>query len=139
MTVSLDALTNLALGMGIDLVGGNFDGLKEMNTKSLLKLHEEKAQDIDRVTQTIPTISLASQFENPGFLFLGLTPTHKRSAFEILNRFILLSGGGPNDGMTPLASACLKGSDCVYLKNLDHGNLAVDLSPFSALKKEMKK
>ena len=132
-------LADIALNMGINLVGGNFEGLHEMKTNALLKLHEKRFDDIREITQSIPTISLASQFKNPNLFLIGLTPPNKRSAFEALNRFILISGGGPNDGMTPIKSACLEGSDCVFLKNLDHGNLSVKLSPFKAYKKDTRR
>ncbi|MBG08665.1 MAG: hypothetical protein CME68_07895 [Halobacteriovoraceae bacterium] len=131
--------TDLGLGLGIDLVGGNFEGLQEMKTHLLTKLHKERAHDIKKITQEIPTVSLASQFKNPNIFLTALTPPKNKSAFEALNRFILIAGGGPNDGMTPIKSACLKGSDCVFLKDLDHGNLSVNLSPFRAYKKEFRR
>ena len=131
--------TDIGLGLGIDLVGGNFEGLQEMKTHLLTKLHKERAHDINTIIQEVPTVSLASQFKNPNIFLSAITPPQKRSAFEALNRFILIAGGGPNDGMTPLKSSCLKGSDCVFLKNLDHGNLSVNLSPFNAYKKEFRR
>ncbi|MEC8625129.1 MAG: hypothetical protein VXY34_09945 [Bdellovibrionota bacterium] len=131
--------TDLALGLGIDIVGGSFEGLQEMKTPLLTKLHEERAHDIKTIVQEIPTISLASQFKNPNIFLTGLTPPKNKSAFEALNRFILIAGGGINDGMTPTKSACLKGSDCVFLKGLDHGNLSVNLSPFRAYEKEFRR
>jgi len=131
--------TDLGLGLGIDIVGGNFEGLQEMKTPLLTKLHKERAHDINAITRKIPTVSLATQFKNPNIFLTGLTPPKNKSAFEALNRFILLAGGGLNDGMTPIKSACLKGSDCVFLKGLDHGNLSVNLKPFRAYKKEFRR
>ena len=123
---------NMATRFGFDIFQGNYDGLKEVTTESLKQYHRIHKTNIQQILETVPTLSMASTFKTPGLL--SFSPINKRSAFEVLNRFVKFVGGGENDGMSPIKNACLDGTECVRLKNFDHGHLVVDLVPFKGHK-----
>jgi hypothetical protein len=64
-----------------------------------------------------------------------LNPLEKKSAFAILNSTLANIGGYPNDGFTSVSRACLRGTPCLILNNIDHGSLVADLEPFFTLNK----
>jgi hypothetical protein len=131
--------TDIALNFGLQLLESNYTTPQEITSKALNKFHRANDKEIDDIISSIPTLSMASTFKNPSLFSIPFIPFSKKSAFELFNRFIELSGGGKNDGMTPLKSACLQGTECVHLKQFDHGHLVVDLSPFKAYKTQVRR
>jgi hypothetical protein len=126
--------TDIALNFGLQLLESHYRTPQEITSKALNNFHRENSKEIIDIINDIPTLSMASTFKNPSLFSIPFISFSKKSAFELFNRFIEFSGGGENDGMTPLKSACLQGTECIHLQQFDHGNLVVDLSPFKAYK-----
>jgi hypothetical protein len=117
---------NSVANLFLKLFDGNGQALESMNSLSLKFFKEDYRNEINEIIKTIPIISVGSYEEVKLFSF-------KKS---LLSPFILLmnrlANGGKSDGFIPVSSTCLKGTQCITLKGMDHAAPVFDIPFFKS-------
>ena len=122
----------------VGIMGGQWSSMTSLSDRNMKAFHQKNQEKVKNLVKNIPIISLASTFDVKTPFEEILLPLEERSAFSLLNRTLLDLGEGPNDGFTAVPSACLKGSECLVLSNIDHASLVVDLEPFHTFDKPIR-
>lgn len=104
------------LGRILGSLGGSIDCLNDLTTEKTGRYMERNASAIVRLTAAVPVISVATWVDKP--------PKGEQDTGLKLLRNYLLKRGYTNDGLVPVESALLPGSDFVKLPGADHGATA---------------
>lgn len=124
-------LTELPLrGVLLGLMGGKWPAIQTLTVKNMSAFHKKNGEMVKKLVQNVPILSVASIFNVKSPLEELLQPIEEKSPFAILNRALFNISGKPNDGFTAVSRACLAGTPCLVLNQVDHGTLVVDLEPF---------
>jgi len=131
-----NSITEIPLRLLLEgIMGGDWPAIETLTVANMSDFHKKNQEKVKRLIKEVPILSVATYFEVKSPLEDLLIPLSEKSAFAILNNSLSNIGGIPNDGFTSVSAACLKGTPCLVLDNVDHGSLVADLEPFYTFNK----